>query len=231
MPFSISISIQSPSTSLLLTNTNQSLSIPTLLIQQISCSCGNGIIDLFEECDPPDNVCCLADCTVNPVLQTQALVCRPTAGVCDVAEFCTLQGTCAPDQFVDVGTLCMVNDNTCGYNAYPRNHSLVSIILSYSSSTCTGTSASCPNFPTVGFPAGTLCRSSSGTCDVPEYCDGNSTSCPPDIPPIGSPCDDGSNCTSTSECTQTLTSVICAGIDDLCVGICGDGIKAQDEQW
>ncbi len=118
--FSIVVSMQTTITSWLLTNANQEISYttaPTLMITRVSCSCGNGIIDQFEECDPPDGSCCLADCNINPLIQRQAVTCRPSAGSCDVIETCYGNGTCPPDSFFAVGTLCLVNTEGCGYNA------------------------------------------------------------------------------------------------------------------
>ncbi|NXX88560.1 ADA20 protein, partial [Centropus bengalensis] len=44
-------------------------------------------------------------------------------------------------------------------------------------------------------PAGTLCRASTGNCDLPEYCNGTSPHCPPDVyMQDGTPCKDGAYC-------------------------------------
>ncbi|NXL89790.1 ADA20 protein, partial [Alectura lathami] len=44
-------------------------------------------------------------------------------------------------------------------------------------------------------PAGTLCRASTGNCDLPEYCNGTSPSCQPDLyVQDGTPCEDGAYC-------------------------------------
>ncbi|NXF88906.1 ADA20 protein, partial [Eubucco bourcierii] len=44
-------------------------------------------------------------------------------------------------------------------------------------------------------PAGTLCRPSTGDCDLPEYCNGTSPQCLPDVyVQDGTPCEGGSYC-------------------------------------
>ncbi|NWI12206.1 ADA20 protein, partial [Crypturellus soui] len=44
-------------------------------------------------------------------------------------------------------------------------------------------------------PAGTLCRMKTGECDLPEYCNGNSPTCQPDVyVQDGAPCKGGSYC-------------------------------------
>ncbi|TRZ26258.1 hypothetical protein HGM15179_000870 [Zosterops borbonicus] len=44
-------------------------------------------------------------------------------------------------------------------------------------------------------PAGTVCRASTGSCDLPEYCDGISPQCPLDVyVQDGAPCEDGIYC-------------------------------------
>jgi hypothetical protein len=44
---------------------------------------------------------------------------------------------------------------------------------------------------------------------------------------------DHSPCTTANTCLGNLTcaSGVCTGIDLYCSGVCGDGIKAQQEQW
>lgn len=58
----------------------------------------------------------------------------------------------------------------------------------------------------VTLAAGAICRSSAGSCDVPEHCDGNSTACPPDTflssaevcRPAAGGCDTPESCTGRS---------------------------------
>jgi len=59
-------------------------------------------------------------------------------------------------------------------------------------------------------PAATLCRPSSGQCDVEEACDGVSLDCPPDgFAPGGTHCSDGDLCTHDDACSG---SGRCSGV-------------------
>jgi hypothetical protein len=68
---------------------------------------------------------------------------------------------------------------------------------------CTGSSATCP--PDV--KSTEVCRPGAHQCDAAENCDGVSNVCPPDLPaPNGTPCVDGSACT-----TDTCQAGMCVG--------------------
>src|SRR5881392_2818485 len=68
--------------------------------------CGDGTLDPGEQCDDGNNLnadCCSASCTIEPA----GTVCRPAAGVCDVAETCNgASPTCPADVFVSAATQC-----------------------------------------------------------------------------------------------------------------------------
>lgn len=88
--------------------------------------------------------------------------CRAAAGLCDIPETCTAQGTCPPDAFLASTYGCRASAGPCD----PIEN-------------CTGTSPTCPA-DVVSYPKGTQCRASVGPCDVAESCDGVSPTCPSD---------------------------------------------------
>ncbi len=146
-------------------------SAPSLIFNRVSCLCGNGILDPFEQCDPPNAPCCMPDCQLNPMISLgQQVTCRASVSSCDVAEMCTANGECPPDGFV-TGTLCNTNPSLCGYNSY-----------------CTGSSPYCPALPTTPVPAGTLCMKAPGICYANATCDGVTTVCPPTLPTTNATC-------------------------------------------
>lgn len=121
-------------------------------------ACGNqtpeGPCDQADICD--GNGMCV------PNYQPSSFECRTSAGVCDVAEFCTgMSADCPPDGFEPGTTECRASAGVCDVAEF-----------------CTGSSADCP---ADGFePSSTECRASAGICDVAEFCTGNSANCPPD---------------------------------------------------
>lgn len=174
--------------------------------------CGDGTVESGEQCDgQPFPACC------DPVtcrIRARFQVCRPAAGVCDVAEQCSGSSpNCPPDLFMSSNTICRQSGGECDLTEY-----------------CTGNAAACPTDratiqnvcrPSIGIcdvddvcsgqrtcglnrvlsPAlGMVCRPSTGQCDVAETCSGTDV-CPPNaFRPIGSACDDGNNCTMPDTC-------------------------------
>jgi cysteine-rich repeat protein len=121
--------------------------------------CGNGTVDAGEDCDDGNTTngdCCSSSCH----FESAGTTCRPSAGVCDVAETCTgASAPCPANAFVSSGTVCRSSAGVCDV-----------------AESCTGSSASCP---ADGFvPSGTLCRSLAGVCDVEDKCNGASAQCP-----------------------------------------------------
>lgn len=121
------------------------------------------------------------------------IVCRPSAGLCDVAESCN--GTsmvCPADAFRASGT-CREANGSCDV-----------------AETCNGSGAACPTDGRVA--PGTICRAAADECDRAETCDGSNNACPTDgFLSLGTACGLGldpdcsqSACTGESpECPST----------------------------
>ncbi|KNC52361.1 disintegrin [Thecamonas trahens ATCC 50062] len=143
--------------------------------------CGNGIVDIGENCDET-SACCTSSCLFAPA----TAICRVKAGPCDAAELCPGDATdCPQDDFLPALSVCtsLAADDVC---ATPG--------------VCNGSSITCP--PPGLAAAGTVCRAAADTCDVAETCDGVSTKCPTDkFVASGTMCEAGSECSFPSVCT------------------------------
>ncbi len=176
-------------------------------------SCGDGLVDSGEACDDGNRVagdCCSASCELEPA----GTVCRPAAGLCDVAETCAGDGTACPaDAFAGAGTECRGAAGECDV-----------------AESCNGSSINCPadGFVAAGAPCadddnvcttdacdgngtcahspgnpGDVCRPSAGGCDAEETCTGVVAECPPDFNP---PCPTLTpSPTPTATPTETVT--------------------------
>jgi cysteine-rich repeat protein len=152
--------------------------------------CGDGVLQsdgvLNEACDNGldpvsgnggTNSCCTADCQIIAA----STVCRAVGGECDLQEICNgVSGLCPADAKKPFNTACTPDSNVC------------------TADICNGTSNACQH--PAGNP-GTVCRASLDlACDPAEFCDGASTTCPPDVRlPTGSACPADSN-----PCTQDI---------------------------
>jgi hypothetical protein len=137
------------------------------------------------------------------------VLCRPSAGVCDVEERCNGVATACPlDNFL-TGVQCAASTGPCDRPAV-----------------CNGNGPNCPVRPLVD--AGVVCRGAAGPCDVEERCTGTSAACPADsLASVGTRCGpDGGGCDLHATCTGA--SVFCppkplvdAGVicrqDDVCL--------------
>lgn len=135
----------------------------TLTITKTS-SCGDSIVEGGEGCDQgaangTSSSCCTSDCQP----RSAGLTCRPSAGVCDVAETCDgTAGSCPTNAFLPSTSTCRGSTGVCD-----------------APEMCTGTSATCPADVLAG--SGTVCRTAVDVCDLAENCDGASASCPADV--------------------------------------------------
>jgi len=137
--------------------------------------CGNQVSQ--GPCDRPDVCDGFGQC--GPYYQDSSFECRPVAGFCDVAEFCTGDSAdCPEDGFQPEGLECRASEDLCDVAEY-----------------CTGFDALCPDDEIATNT--TPCREAISECDVTEFCTGVGIECPDDgFMPAGTTCgDDGDVCT------------------------------------
>ncbi len=152
-------------------------------------SCGDGNVDLGEECDPgAEPTCCSATCTNN----SDGLA-------CDDGAFCNGVDTCSSGVCVSPGDPCTGGgqcNETCNeaaddcfdFAATPCDDG----------SFCTGTET-CDGAGTCGSSTGDPCSGPDGDGDCAESCDEGADNClAPDTG--GSACDDGTFCNGTDTC-------------------------------
>lgn len=188
-----------------------------------TCRASSDDCDAAEVCDG-SNPACPPD-AAKPALT----LCRDSAGVCDIAESCDgvnmacpgnvfALGTTCPGGFCDATGMCgaCVSNGPCRYTATQDPCDLGR--RDCAAGTCS---------PGVAAPATTLCRTSRGPCDAPEYCTGSSTACPADalLPtttvcnPASGPCDVEERCTSAGTCPADVkqsAGFVCSRSRSLC---------------
>jgi cysteine-rich repeat protein len=184
--------------------------------------CGDGALDPGEQCDDgnvQDGDCCSSTCQFEPA----TTICRPAAGACDVAEFCTgSSSSCPADQLepstfecrgalgsCDEAEFCTGTDTACPADAFkPATVECRPAAGDCDvAETCTGTGPTCP----ANAKSTAVCRPAAGDCDVAERCDGASDDCPADAlepatvecRPAAGVCDVAETCTGTSATCPT----------------------------
>lgn len=157
----------------------------------------DGVQPAGTGCPADFNLCTLDQCDgtsyycQHPIAPNTVL-CRTSAGACDVAEYCDgTNPTCPTDTFLPNTTVCRAAADICDV-----------------AENCTGTSAACP-FDSFR-PSSVVCRSAAGECDREESCPGTGPSCPADLK-YGA----GRVCrTSTGDCDPQETCPVEANRDD-----------------
>ncbi len=175
------------------------------------------------------NVCTLDICDGTDVAcqhppASSATLCRASAGVCDIDDYCTGTSTTCPadakqpSTYVcrtsagecDPAETCTGTTNTCPADGkLPNNTACPSGADTNpcTSDICDGTDNTCQHPAGNG---GVVCRAAAGECDLAETCTGTSTACPSD-----------SKVTANTACpsgadTNPCTSDICDGTDVTC---------------
>ena len=181
--------------------------------------CGDGVLDPGEQCDDgnlQDGDCCSSTCT----FEAATTLCRPAAGPCDVAEFCTgSSGSCPIDQFqpatlecrgaigpCDQAEFCTGHDSACPADAMKPATVVCRAAAGPcdAADTCTGSDPACPaDRKSTG-----VCRPAAGGCDVAETCDGVSNDCPADaLEPAGFECRPAAGvCDVAERCSGTTAA-------------------------
>lgn len=173
--------------------------------------CGNGVIESMEQCDDGNTAngdCCSSSCQ----LEANTTVCRASAGVCDIAETCTgSSATCPAQTFQSSSMVCRAASGECdaAENCSGAGAACPSDGVKTNGTTCTddgnvcstdtcnGSSTACQH---PAGNAGTVCRASTGACDVAETCTGAILSCSPDT---GAPdSDNDGQCDAVDVCTN-----------------------------
>jgi hypothetical protein len=142
---------------------------PGMVTVLASNACGNSMPATFSIGFPiiDDGLACTADFCINGVashtIEAQGIVCRASAGACDVAEVCNgTNAACPTDVFLSNNTTCRASAGACDV-----------------AEVCNGTNAACPT--DVFLASNTTCRASAGACDVAEVCNGTNAACPTDV--------------------------------------------------
>ncbi len=151
-------------------------------------------------------------------------MCRPAAGICDVAESCDgVSDACPADGFVAAGTVCRPVAGACDLAescdaasaGCPSDVKSTAVCRPVAgecdvAENCDGVGDDCP--PDALVAAGIVCRGASTSCDLPEVCTGSDASCPADT---GKPDTDGDGvCDALDDCPTTADSTQSDGDGD-----------------
>jgi hypothetical protein len=144
--------------------------------------CGDGRLDPGEQCD--SGPCCTPACRLRP----SDVVCRSSAGPCDVSETCTGTAAECPDD--------AKRESVCRFKAGPCDLA----------ESCDGVHDDCP----ADEKSSAECRPAAGICDSAEQCDGVRDDCPTDeFAPAGITCGDSADpcirfqCSGNGVCEAT----------------------------
>jgi MYXO-CTERM domain-containing protein len=181
-------------------------------------TCGNGSLTDCRACSVAAGALVDGTCAAT----VAGTICRPAAGLCDVAETCNGTATTCPSNIVvPAGLTCRVSAGACDVaEACNGTNAACPADAFQSSSTecraqagvcdvaesCTGASAACP--ADAFQPASIECRASVGVCDLAEQCTGTEAACPADaLAPSSTECRASAGVCDVAElCTGTLAN-------------------------
>jgi YVTN family beta-propeller protein len=169
--------------------------------------CAQTCNEATDSCFAVNTTPCTSDgnvCTDDHCDGAGACVHPANTASCDDGLFCNGADTCAGGSCLHAGNPC-----TGGSECADACNEAADNCFDLSGTPCTAdtnpcTLDQCDGAGACGHPAGhagTVCRVSAGQCDVPESCDGVSTTCPTDQhQPDFTLCDDGNACTTNDFC-------------------------------
>ena len=193
------------------TGTSPTCPVDALLPAGSECRAAMGACDVAEACSGSS-----AACPANGYLPA-ASACRPAAGECDVAESCSgSSGDCPADAFATTGRAC--SGGFCNPTGMCSDTCVPDIACSTGNPCQRGTVSCSTGTPVCvnrgAAPDTTLCRAAaSGGCDVAEFCDGSTDTCPADLfapsttvcgDPVDGACDVADRCTGTNATCRSL---------------------------
>ncbi len=176
----------------------------------IACTpCGDGVIDIDEQCDPPDGQCCTTTCQYEPI----TTACGSAGTACSLQDTCTATGICL-DNHLPSGFNCGAGPSVC-HDQDSCDGSGACVVNNHALGTSCDDLAFCNGTDTCGDADG-VCNSTGdpcaggGTCN--EVCNETADDC---FDLAGAACDDGLFCTGVETCDGAGT---CDSSGDPCVG-------------
>ncbi len=170
--------------------------------------CGNGALNDCQACSVAAGASVDGTCSPLP----QGLLCRPSGGICDVAEVCDgVALTCPTNVFVSAATVCGPSTGPCDpaetctgqFPLCPANVVLPNDTACNDGDACTSADH-CAAGVCVGAPV--LCANTN-QCTPSGACDPQTGQCVYTVLPDATPCDDGDACTQVAACQNGM----CAG--------------------
>ncbi|KAJ8598869.1 hypothetical protein CTAYLR_010459 [Chrysophaeum taylorii] len=199
----------------------------------VETTCGDGIVDANEECDPGIGVvdaCCLDDCTLDEdcecsltdaccdeegKLMAAGETCRAAVhDACDVEEVCDgVSAECPTDLYVSAGETCASNLSGADGKCYRG--------------TCVAEDDNCVDYVTTSGEAAPILCTDISECSF-FYCAAEgSSSCYS----FGDPMLDGTPCGSNGQCIQTAFEDTTYAYADPSASSCVESSEIKDYHW